>query len=366
VSERQAPAHRRQYLDWLRGIGVLIMIEGHALDSWTRLEDRTRDGYERAILIAGFGAPLFLFLAGVALALAAGSRVRKGWTRGRIADAALRRGAWIFGLAFLFRLQSWIISGGAFPGSLLKVDILNVMGLSMVAAAAAWPLGRTPLSRAVIYSVLTAVFAMLTPIVRATPWLSALPDPIEAYLRPAPGSSSFTLFPWTGFLTGGAALGTWLDLLRSPSSERRGVAAITAIGAAVALAGYTASFLPALYANSNFWTSSPTFFFLRLGVVIASIGLGYTALRLGHQGPLLEFGRASLFVYWIHVEMVYGVLTTPLHRRLPLELAMAGLVLFGLVLFGLVRLKDRLAGPRPSAPRNSDESPLRPAESHVP
>ena len=58
--ERQAPAHRRQYLDWLRGIGVLIMIEGHALDSWTRLEDRTRDGYERAILIAGFTESVIL------------------------------------------------------------------------------------------------------------------------------------------------------------------------------------------------------------------------------------------------------------------------------------------------------------------
>ena len=23
--------------------------------------------------------------------------------------------------------------------------------------------------------------------------------------------------------------------------------------------------------------------------------------------PMLEFGRSSLFVYWIHVELVYGV-----------------------------------------------------------
>ena len=30
-----------------------------------------------------------------------------------------------------------------------------------------------------------------------------------------------------------------------------------------------------------------------------------------------QFGRASLFVYWVHVELVYGVLTAPIHRRLP-------------------------------------------------
>jgi uncharacterized membrane protein len=31
---------RRGYLDWLRGLAVLIMIETHVLDSWTRFPDR--------------------------------------------------------------------------------------------------------------------------------------------------------------------------------------------------------------------------------------------------------------------------------------------------------------------------------------
>ena len=29
-------ASRRGYIDWLRGISVLIMIEAHTLDAWTR------------------------------------------------------------------------------------------------------------------------------------------------------------------------------------------------------------------------------------------------------------------------------------------------------------------------------------------
>ena len=29
--------NRRGYIDWLRGISVLIMIEAHTLDAWTRL-----------------------------------------------------------------------------------------------------------------------------------------------------------------------------------------------------------------------------------------------------------------------------------------------------------------------------------------
>ncbi len=62
---------RRGYLDWLRGVAVLIMFEAHTLDSWTRLQDRTHPAYGYLMVLAGFGAPLFLFLAGVALSLPA-------------------------------------------------------------------------------------------------------------------------------------------------------------------------------------------------------------------------------------------------------------------------------------------------------
>ncbi len=74
--------------------------------------------------------------------------MRKGATFAEAAAMARRRGWQIFGLAFLFRLQSWVISGGAFPGALLKVDILNVMGLAMLAAAALWGTATTAVRRA--------------------------------------------------------------------------------------------------------------------------------------------------------------------------------------------------------------------------
>ena len=37
--------------------------------------------------------------------------------------------------------------------------------------------------------------------------------------------------------------------------------------------------------------------------------------------PLQAFGRSSLFVYWIHVEMVYGLISLPLHGALSLSWA---------------------------------------------
>jgi len=340
------PAHtgRRGYLDWLRGIAVLIMIEAHTLDSWTRIADRGHAAFGYAMIVGGFGAPIFLFLAGVAIPLMAAARMRRGATEAEAAAAVRRRGWEIFGLAFLFRLQSFVLSGGAPAATLLKVDILNIMGPAMVGAGALWGAARRPAGRAALLALVAAALAMLTPIVRATPWLAVLPDPIEWYLRPSPGRTTFTLFPWAGFLFAGGAIGVAFEAV----SERRLIPALTLIGVTAAAGGYAASYLPPLYAETNFWTSSPTFFFLRLGVLVTLIPAAYAwerrpwSDRTRRREVLQEFGRASLFIYWIHVEMVYGVVSAALHKRLTLGQAVVAFALFSVFLFGVAKTKDRL------------------------
>jgi uncharacterized membrane protein len=84
---------RRNYLDWMRGLAVLVMIEAHVVDAWTRVADRTGTAFQNAIIVGGFGAPLFLFLAGVAAVLAAGSRQRR-FGSAALAAAATRRRGW--------------------------------------------------------------------------------------------------------------------------------------------------------------------------------------------------------------------------------------------------------------------------------
>jgi len=114
-------------------------------------------------------------------------------------------------------------------------------------------------------------------------------------------------------------------------------------GAAIAALAYAASFRPAIYEQTSFWTTSPTFFFVRLGILIASVPLayGWNALFAG-KSPLQEFGRASLFVYWIHVELAYGVLSGPWHKSLTLGQALVAYLLFTLAMFGAVKARDRV------------------------
>jgi hypothetical protein len=58
---------------------------------------------------------------------------------------------------------------------------------------------------------------------------------------------------------------------------------------------------------------------------------------------LAHVGRSSLFVYWIHVELVYGYATWAIHRRLPLWGTAIAYVLFTALMYGAVVLRDHLA-----------------------
>jgi uncharacterized membrane protein len=325
---------RRRYLDWARGLAVLVMILAHVLDSWTRLDARSSWQFLGAMIVAGFGAPMFLFLAGASVALSAGSKQRRTGDR-QAAGAVMRRGAWIFFLGFVFRLQAWILGWGP-PRTLLKVDILNVMGPSIAAAGAVWGALRSTRARLIAFAASVLGISLLTPIVRSTRILDGLPDPIEAYLRPLHGST-FCLFPWSGFVFAGAIAGVLLENARSPQAESRLITWFFGVGGALAVGAYAASFLPSPYAYSDFWGGSPSYFLLRTGILTVVLPVAYVWEKIAVReswSPLEQMGRTSLFIYWIHVEMVYGLISLPIHRSLTHQqawAAYAGFVVFMLL-----------------------------------
>jgi uncharacterized membrane protein len=341
-----APPARRGYLDWLRGLAVLVMIEAHVLDSWTRFDQRESAVFSWSMIVGGFGAPLFLFLAGVSVSLSAGSKVRRHHDQRAAARAVMRRGLEIFGLAFLFRLQALIVSWGAWI-SLLKVDILNIMGPSIMAAAALWGAARSARGRLLLFAVATLVVATVTPLVRAVDFLYPLPDPLEGYLRPRPGFTNFAIFPWTAFVFAGAFIGVLIDGTRTVETERRLNAWITTGGVLLATGAFAGSYLPSLLPNSQFWTSSPSFFLIRSGILIATVGIAYAwSLRRRTTmawSPLEQIGRTSLFIYWIHIELIYGLMVRPLHKSMTIGEAWIGVVVFSLLMILVSLVKERVA-----------------------
>ncbi len=202
---------------------------------------------------------------------------------------------------------------------------------------------------------------MVTPLVRASPFVTTLPYPIQWYFKAVAGSGAFTLFPWVGFLLLGAVIGFWLDGTRTEDDERRVMRVMTVVGPVIAVGGYLSTYLPTVYAGHTFWTGSPTYFFVRIGVLITAIPIAYAwnALFRGWS-PLRDLGVASLFVYWIHVEMVYGVVSFWIHKALTFEQAVVSYIAFTLFLYGLVKLKDRIVrDPASPQPQTLAPSPWR-------
>ncbi|MGE3275169.1 MAG: heparan-alpha-glucosaminide N-acetyltransferase domain-containing protein [Vicinamibacterales bacterium] len=364
--------NRLRYLDWLRGVAIILMIEAHVIDAWTRSADRAGWWYYAAVFAGGLAAPAFLFLAGTGVSLAADARVRRGRAIAEAAAELRRRGAQVFVLGLLFRIQSQVLGFGPLD-NLFRVDILNTMGLAMVAAATLWQLGRARAGRMALLTAATLAVTVATPIVWAAP-LPALPAALEAYLRPSGGLAQFPLFPWAGYLLAGAVVGDAVAATRGRAAGERLPLLLLLGGLVLGPASWWASWQPSLYRTADFWTTSPALLGLRLGIVLVLVGLawahcvfwlpserataatvpGRTLASAGArvwapvadgQRRLTEWvellGRSSLFVYWVHVELVYGMATKVIQGELPLWLSGIGTAVLTAAFVPLVGWKNR-------------------------
>jgi len=323
------------------------MIEAHTLDAWTRAADRHTVALRNLTILGGFAAPLFLWLAGVALAFAA-DRTARRTTRADAVRAGVRRGVEIFLLAFLFRFQAFVLSPGGPALRMLRVDILNVMGPSLVAAALLWGVAESARGAALLSAAAALLIAMATPLVRTARWFDSLPAVVEWYIRPAGEQTTFTLFPWAGFVFGGVAVGVLIARTATAQAERRTIAALAVAGAALTGIGFYTASLPSIYSVASFWTSSPTYFAIRIGVITLALCVLFAGRGLSRVWPapfqvLERLGRHSLFVYWIHVELVYGYATWLIHGRLPVAATAAAYAAFCVLIYAAVAAWERLS-----------------------
>src|SRR3954447_25232798 len=108
-----APMGRRlAYIDWLRGIAVLLMIQVHAYNAWLSPWARQSRTWETSRTLGGYAAPLFLFLAGIGLGLLLEGRRTRGAQSRDVVREGLHRGAEVLVYAFAFRL--WMLATGGF------------------------------------------------------------------------------------------------------------------------------------------------------------------------------------------------------------------------------------------------------------
>jgi uncharacterized membrane protein len=318
------------------------MTEWHTYDAWRLAAVAHGPLHDWLNLVGGFAAPSFLYMAGLSQVLSDEAQARKGVAAATRRQGALERALWLLGVAYLFRLSIWLVDGGwragggwrglaiAFVQDVLKVDILNVIAVSLFLGALAG-MGRG--ARAGLWTAAagTAIFAFLTPVVAAHPPPAS---PLGEYVWNA--RSSFALFPWAGFLLGGSVVGRLVAGRDRPLW-------LVAAGAATWLVARWADGWPPVYAHQDFWRASPSWFFMRLGIVVAMTGvlmlLPAAADRM--LSWLRTMGRHSLLGYVLSVLIPYGGISRALHHRLSVRGALAAVVAMVAFIWAASALMDR-------------------------
>src|SRR5580704_16706355 len=135
------PFKRLAYIDWMRGLACVLMIQAHCYDSWLNPEARKTLLYRWSQELSTLPAPIFLFLSGVSVALVTEGLRQKNKCGSEIFETALLRGAEILGLGLLLRVQEFVLGYPKSPWTdLLKVDVLNILGVSIIFMALFWRL----------------------------------------------------------------------------------------------------------------------------------------------------------------------------------------------------------------------------------
>lgn len=328
---------RLAYIDWMRGLACVLMFQTHCYDSWLGVPARQGRFFMYSQLGGTFPAPLFLFLAGISFALVTEKLWQKNLPPAQIARTTIRRGAEIFAFGLLFRLQEYIIAWGWAPKSdLLRVDILNTIGLSMmlmgvvcwIALAVRGQVRRnqgTRLALVLTASGIALLISLLTPLLWTTWRPRWLPWPLESYVNGVhnlgvPQAGMFPIFPWTAFAFCGLAVGFILQGVpkiaspkNSPTAGREGRIFLSlGVGGIVLVevSRWLDSQPRQLYSVYDYWHTSPNFFLIRLGMLLMILAGSYAWCRWGAGqwgfSPLIQLGQASLLVYWVHIEFVYG------------------------------------------------------------
>lgn len=296
---------RLAFIDWTRGFAAIVMLQGHTFDSFTRADLRDKGPYMLSQFLGGLPPALFLFLTGITFAFLMHSQEKHGASAGKRLLAALKRSRYLFLLAFLFRIQLYVFGFPTSPASeLLRVDILNCMGMAMLILA---PMAIfTTRERVRLCAVVGTVIAGLAPLVSMID-ASGVPRIVRAYFFPS--YNYFGFFPWASFLAFGMAAGSVIRVVSREEMPRTMLWTML-IGVALVMGAQELSGLPfSIYPKSEFWLNSPALIMLKLGVVLATLALAFLWVNFGAApgwSIFRQFGTTSLLVYWVHIELVYG------------------------------------------------------------
>ena len=207
----------------------------------------------------------------------------------------------------------------------------------------------------VMAAITTALLiSLLTPLLWTTWRPRFLPWPLESYINGVhnlgtPQPWLFPIFPWAAFAFVGLAVGF---ILQSPWTRTRTASVFVALGIVgivlIELSRWCDALPMQLYPVYDYWHTSPNFFLIRIGMLLVILTGAYAWCRWGLAqwgfSPLIQLGQASLLVYWVHIEFVYGRFSILTRHAQTIAGATRGLAIIFLSMVALAYIRTHAKG----------------------
>jgi len=287
-ASESAAGKRLDFIDMLRGVGLLFMVVDHAYDWWL-VEEANGGAWGRAAEFVGtLAAPIFLVLVGVSLALATASHRARSVPPGRTAWLLARRGlvitlwGYVVNLVVFFNGDNW--------RDLLAFDVLQCIGVGILLFAPVVIWGPT---------------WVLPILALALGWGGQFADriPLPGYwgtmVNGHPPTAYFPLLPWLGFVPVGILWGRALARWRGNRVASNRLALGLVPGGTLALVG-AALVSPDIGYRHPYLLS--VLFDLAVVAWAGALLYGWCRLPWGVRALrwLRDMGRETLLLYLLH------------------------------------------------------------------
>lgn len=306
-----AKKKRALFIDLLRGLVLLVMIEVHVFNSMLLPNIKEAHWYTYLNFINGLVAPSFLFVSGLVFVMSLQTGVdtlRKFgiafWRKiGRILLILLA--GYSLHLPYLSLKQILAHPTTRVINDLFIVDVLQCIAAGLLFLLFARMIFKDENVFYIFMFISLLIVLAISPIAWKTNFTNYLPLPLASYLNRMNGSL-FPVLPWFNFIFAGALASKFYIAFRDRNKEN-------AFSLWLLISG-TLFFIGSLYFLNSVVSPSikgiipnPLFFLERLGVVFILLALCwyYMEKTSKYAGFVLDVSRESLLVYWLHLQLIY-------------------------------------------------------------
>lgn len=318
---RSEKKHRIIFIDLMRAIAVIQMVQGHTVDVLLAPEYRL-DQYPAYFIwnfMRGMTAPIFMFSAGTVFTYLF-RLVDEPFEHNPRVIKGIKRFFLLLGLGYLLRYPTYKVFNFSDVTQdrwdiFFTVDVLHLIGFGILFLMFfAFLSEKVKLKDEIVFAFGAALFFLLTPVIYNIDWISVFPKPIAGYFYDWTGSL-FPLFPWAGYVITGGVLGSYLaknplvfkTVKFSLNLSLWGFAFMIISGASILISEYAFGYK---FVSTSIALEVISF---RVGfVLVLNALLSYISQKIESiPRIIILIGRNTLLIYVVHLMILYGSAWNP-------------------------------------------------------